>query len=262
MDEAKVKSYSLSRQTRHVCRHLPSRHRSRALLVAFAVFLFGAPLTATNAIAELIVLQSTAPGLKAGAVLQKDQTVDIPSGKSAILIMPSGATKTLTGPVKQTVAELTRGQSTNAALLKAVKKYVVTGGTSSATVGALRNVAPSAEGPQPFALDGVPITARGPYCVVKGADLKLLRTRTGERLDVTIVSMADRKRGKSSFGAKQTATAWPKDIAVAQGDFAIAAPRQAMRKVSIRFLAKVPAADQMLPALFAAKCESQIAAFL
>ncbi len=253
-----------SATTRRLMLNSSPKRRSRTeraivgpLMAAVALLL--AP---TVALAELIVLQSTAPGLKAGAVLKPDMTVEIPSGKSAVFVMPSGATKTMSGPVKQTVADITKGQSSNVALINAVKKYVVTGGTTSSTIGAMRNVSPETRGPIAFALDSVPITVRGRYCLIRGAPTKLVRSRTDRELAVTIVAMGKGKRGKSSFAAGQSEADWPSGVTVSAGDFAIAAPGRALRKVTIHLLDQRPADDQVLPALFAAKCESQIKAFV
>ena len=78
-----------------------TRLRAPGLLgIALAIFL--APAAA---LAEIEVLESSAPEIAAGAKLADEARVNVPEGASIrVLILSSGSTKTLKGPYEGTVA--------------------------------------------------------------------------------------------------------------------------------------------------------------
>lgn len=75
--------------------------RFRAGLLGIALAAFLAPAAA---VAEIEVLESSAPGITAGAKLPDEAQVKIPEGASIrVLILSSGSTKTVRGPYQGTV---------------------------------------------------------------------------------------------------------------------------------------------------------------
>ena len=173
-------------------------YRGSAILVSFVAFSVAGSVAAS---ADLIVLQSSAPGLKSGSSLSDSANINIPSGKSAVFVLPSGATKTVSGPYSGKASDFTKGQSTNAALLDAVKKYVSTGGADTSGVGAMRSAGPSRSRKRGgFSWTEVPINANGDYCLAKGERLMLARSPGDTRaLDVTLIDMQSSTRAKVSF---------------------------------------------------------------
>ncbi|MEO1265395.1 MAG: hypothetical protein AAFV26_06795, partial [Pseudomonadota bacterium] len=176
--------------------------------------------------------------------------------------LPSGATKTVSGPFDKPVSALIKGQSRNAALLTLVSNYIKTGGTSSDRTAATRGLTVGATAASGFSLTAVPVTARGPYCVVKGKPLKLSRSKGGQKLTVTIVDMTAAKRGQATFGAKATTADWPSDVTAGDARYAIVAKGQPMRQVTLKLIDAPPSDDEILPALFANKCEAQLKGYL
>lgn len=216
-----------------------------------------------SANAEVIVLQSTAPGLKAGQVLKDSDTVNIPAGKTAMLVLPNGSTKTISGPASGPAGSFSKGVNRNAALLDAVKKYVATGGTSSGSVGAMRSAAPVAGGGRvPFFWDKVPITANGDYCVGKTDKLQLVRSRARSELDVTVVDFQKGSRAKAVFATGSSETPWPATLEANVGKYAFVAKGMPMSRIRLRVIAPLPSRDDTLRVLFTQRCEAQVAAFL
>jgi hypothetical protein len=234
--------------------------RSAVFGVLVAACIAWAP---TSALAELIVLQSTAPGLKPGQVLTDNQTITIPAGKTVMLVLPNGATKTVSGPESGPASRFSQGVSRNEALLDAVKKYVVTGGTTSGRVGAMRSAAAPRPGSRaPFSWDTVPINADGDYCVAKTDRLQLIRSGARGDLDVTVVDFQKGKRAKAVFPSGTTTTAWPAGMEIGVGKYAFVAKGQAMSQVRLRVIDPLPSQEDTLRVLFTQRCEAQVASFL
>lgn len=241
--------------------------RSTSLAVLAAVGACTAALTygAVPARAQIIVLNSTAPGLKAGQILEQGTSLAIPEGASVVVVLPSGASRTVQGPFKGKTAELTRGSPANAALFAAVRKYVQTGGTTTRNAGAMRSsVGPRlASGPATrFSWQEIPVRAQGDVCVERGAQLTLVRTDAGAPLSVTVVNLNSTQRSRVEFGANDTSVIWPADLKPESGSFALLAAAQPMRQIRLRLISPLPAPDQTLRVLHGQRCTLQFQAFL
>lgn len=222
------------------------------------------PLVSRPASAELIVLQSSAPGLKAGQVLADSASLDIPAGKSAVFVLPNGATRTVNGPHKGGVGDLTKGVSVDRELLGAVKSYVETGGATATRVGATRSARPPTAVAKGFeGWSSLPITASGDHCVAAGAQLELVRTTAGPSLTVSIANLTTSERGRTAFGDGATKAAWPSDVSLANGaKYAIAATDLPMRTIQLRIVKPVPSSDDTLRVLHGQRCITQMKAWL
>jgi len=77
------------------------KHGATALSgLALALFLSASPVRA-----DMEVLESTVPDLKAGATLKDDAKLKLPGGATVrVLLKATGSTKTLKGPYEGTVA--------------------------------------------------------------------------------------------------------------------------------------------------------------
>ena len=77
------------------------RFRGGLLGIVLAVFLAPAAVRA-----EIEVLESSAPGITAGAKLPDEAQVKVPEGASIrVLVLSSGSTKTVKGPYQGTVGD-------------------------------------------------------------------------------------------------------------------------------------------------------------
>ncbi len=239
----------------------------RRLLSGFA--LFAMAFSAGGVAAQVIVLQSSVPKYKAGTTLTKTDRVTIPAGGSMMIVLATGATRTINGPFDGKVSGLASGETSNAALFNAVKEFVRTGGSRTGSVGAMRSISSRRTGGQArpvekatFSWTTVPISARGDVCLEKGAEISLVRSTAGKALTVTVVDMQSTNRAKVRFEDAATSVAWPAELQLKNNSFAILPDGQAMQQIRMRLISPIPTPDQTLQVLHGQRCRMQFEAFL
>lgn len=247
-------------------RGAPKEHSSRCsilMAVAAVMAIIGFGTTAANA--QVIVVQSNAKGLNAGSLLSNDTKVTIPKGSKAIFVLPSGATRTVSGPFKGRAGDLTKGVKANPGVFDAVKRYVSSGGSNQKSVGAVRSAVPAfALGkPLPFSWSAVPVTASGDYCVKKGAAVSLVRSRAAKQQAITIIDMATKRRARVSFKAGADSIAWPDDLGIDPGvTYAVLTDGRPARQMRMRLISPLPSREDTLQVLHGQRCQSQFRAFI
>lgn len=237
------------------------RPSSTATALAAAAFV---AMGAHAAQAEVIVVGSSAPQLKSGQILSNTARISIPGGASIVVVLPSGATRTINGPFEGKASELTRGVRTDTALFDAVKKYVRTGGSDKGMVGAMRSAAPQAASAhlERFSWREIPVNAQGDICVEKGAQLTLIRSRAGKAQSVTVVNMNSNNRAKVYFAATATSVPWPSELAPESGSFAFLSAQRSMRQIRLRLITPLPTPAETLRVLHGQRCRLQFQAYL
>lgn len=247
------------------CAQAAPRSRVHALLASVTIIMAVAA-TSMAAVAQVIVVQSTAKNLKSGTAISNTETVNIPAGKQAVFVLPSGATRTVTGPFNGKAAELTKGVKANPGVFDAVKQYVVTGGASKKTVGAMRSAMPTPtamSGGLPFSWRTVPVTTSGDHCIEKNADIQLVRQHTGREQTVTIVDMKSQRRVAVVFAAGAKSAPWPDDLEVdPKATYAVLMKDWPVRKLRMRLITPLPAREDTLQVLHGQRCASQFRAFI
>mgnify|MGYP001814388837 CR=1 FL=1 len=222
-------------------------------------------LAATSVQAQVIVVQSNAKGLKAGSLLANNSNVTIPKGKQVVFVLPSGATRTVSGPFKGRAADLTKGVKSNSGVFDAVKRYVVTGGANQKSVGAMRSAAPSfaLSKKLPFSWRMVPVTSSGDFCIEKGAAVSLVRPRADKAQAVTIVDMISKRRARVVFAAGAAKMPWPGGLSIDAGaTYALLASGRPARQMRMRLISPLPAREDTLQVLHGQRCQSQFRAFI
>jgi len=220
--------------------------------------------SSSTATAQVIVVQSTADGLKVGSTIGNDKTISIPTGKKAMFVLPSGSTRTVSGPFDGKAADLTKGVKANPSLLAAVKQYVKTGGANQRTMGALRSAAPAAFSRSlPFSWHAVPASTNGDYCIERGAQLSVVRARAGRMQTVTIINLKTKQRSQTGFDANQKSIPWPDNIALDPGaTYAVLLQGSPMRRLRLRMIAPLPSREDTLQVLHGQRCQNQFRAYL
>ncbi|MEO1206774.1 MAG: hypothetical protein AAFV45_10615 [Pseudomonadota bacterium] len=236
----------------------------RLLTAGFAV-VFSVCLAGT-VFAEALVIGSNVSGVKVGTLLSKAQVVKVGDGQTLRLMLPSGRTKVIKGPASAEVAVLTRNQTRNEKIWKTVLASLKTkGGSSSDRIGAVRGMSVA---PKPVAkvatlsFNAVPLNDGGTVCVVQGGDVALVRRGSGTAGDVTVFNAKAGTKAKVSFAAGQARVAWPDDLPLVDGHYAIIAAGAPMRQVSLRVLDGVPGDESMLSDLAERGCVAQTAQYL
>lgn len=238
-----------------------------ASVATVAACLFGAVLASGAALADVLVLDSTVPALKRGSTLSDTAILEIAPGQRVVLMLPSGSTTSLAGPVKRPVKDISHGQTVNKALWDQVSG-MLSGGGSSQSLGATRSArtdtSAKPRGPVGFSWERVPIDAEGDICIKKGAVLKLARGKSEELPKVTLVDVQTTKKVDIEFAPGQAEAPWPAAIAVRTGKFAMVLPDQTqrMRQIQLRVIDPLPAADDTARLLHSQKCQVQFEAWV
>jgi len=236
---------------------------------------------AAEARADVLVVDSRGAKVQRGAVLKDGASLEVPAGGSVAVLLPNGNTRSLRGPAKVQVRELTKGAPIDRAAWRNVESLI-------------RPVAPAAPAPMRaakedkaaggeeggitrglgggsgavargilsrFSWHEVPIDADGDYCVERGAKLTLVRP-SGARTDaVTVVDVKGGARAEASFARGKDSTAWPAEIGVKVGTYALLAPER-RHEITLRLIAPIPEPDATLRVLAGQKCRLQAEAWL
>lgn len=236
-----------------------SLHHARAAIAGAAAML--AALLPLPAAADLIVLGGKGSSYQPGTVLSDSQSIDLPAGAKLQVMLPSGATQTLSGPMRSAVKDITKGEKVDQGLWDKVGS-IVKGGGSERPTGATRSAAGPAEKPLPFSWSEVPIDATGDICVEKGAKLSLVRGATAKQLDVTVVEKAAAARAKAVFAEGAGKAAWPSELEPKVGSYLLLASDRPMREVTLRILSPLPNRAEALRVLHSQRCETQLKALV
>jgi hypothetical protein len=223
-------------------------------------------LLAATANAQVIVVKSTSKSLKAGTLLENNAKVSIPAGSSAVVVLPSGAMRTISGPFDGTASQLTKGSKANPDVFAAVKRYVVTGGSNSKSVGAVRSMAPASfSKPMPFSWRAIPINTSGDFCVEKGANISLIRSFTSRALTATIVDMKSRRRVQITFEQGVDNAPWPDELDIdprVTYTVLIGGGGLPPRNLRLRLIKPLPAREDTLQVLHGQRCQAQFRTFI
>lgn len=233
-------------------------------IATLAALLLAVPGSLSPALAQIYVIESSAPDIKVGAQLAKTDRVSIPAGASIRAVLPSGKTQTVSGPYSGSVADLSKGQDLNEGVVGWLKTIMQTGGASEATPGATRSVGAAALRSAPrFSWSNVPTSIDGSVCVGKDAQLQLARARVPVAQRVAVVDIDSAARGEAEWPANADLVAWPVGIAVrAGGGYLLLVDGRPRRQLKLEVLDKLPADDDLLTELQKRGCRYQFEAFV
>ena len=221
-------------------------------------------IAAQPAAEEVIVLSAKGSSLTAGQTLADTATIDLPSGATAEVLLPSGAMKSLSGPSKIPVRTLTGGAKPEGGLFDRVTELVNKPASNESTVGAVRAARPVAapSKPMPFSWTSVPIDADGDFCVEKGATLALARANSDKPQRITLVDVAASTRVEVNFEAGKPTAGWPDALAPKIGSYAVIVADRPMKQLRLRLIAPLPDRSETLRVLHGQRCDYQMRAFL
>ena len=78
-------------------------------------------VTCSSLRADVLVITSTVPGISRGDQLNDDTRLQIPPGKSVMVMRPAGQTQTVPGPYDRLIKEISRGEKTNERMWRELK---------------------------------------------------------------------------------------------------------------------------------------------
>jgi hypothetical protein len=216
------------------------------------------------ALAQIYIIESTAPGIKVGAQLAMADSVSIPAGASVRAVLPSGKTQTVRGPYSGSVADLAKGQEVNEGVVGWLKNILQTGGASEATPGATRSAGVMRPRATPrFSWWQVPTSIDGSVCVGKGTQLQLARAPVPVAQRVAVVDVDSAARGEAEWPVNADLVPWPAGVAIRPGGgYYLLLEGRPRRQVKLEVLDKLPADDDLLAELQKRGCRYQFEAFL
>jgi hypothetical protein len=232
---------------------------------ALAAVLLAASASLSSLRADLYVLESTDAGIKPGTRFTPGESITIPAGGQIRAVLPSGKTRTIKGPYTGTVADLTKGQTTNEGVMVWIRNILQTGGASEATPGATRSIARPAQ-PKPttvFSWDSIPVTVNGDVCVEKGAKLQLIRAPSSRVERATVVDVSSTARGEVQWQPGSERVVWPQGVEVRpDGTYYLQEPDRPRRQITLRVLDSLPGEDEILSELQKRGCKYQFEAWV
>jgi hypothetical protein len=226
---------------------------SLKMVVAMAAgLLFGG-----TAEARLFVLRSDVAAYPARSVIEPDQKLNLPKGKSLTVLLPDGTMRDLTsannGPV-QALLQTTKPASWWDDLVK----MVLSGGGTDKP-GSVRSVGIP---PASLAIEGV----RGGtirVCVERGGVPTVTRDRTAARQVVNFLAGASDKPVVAEFAAGENTLKWPSDLEVTDGQtYRVVPVNGTPMDIQVVLIAKGPPGAEAVQTLASAGCLPQAAAAL
>jgi len=177
---------------------------------AFAIFLAAQP-----ARAEMVVIASTAAGVKAGEIIKTGASITVPAGGSVTMVSESGNAVTVTGPFSG-IPKTAGGSKGGGDLVKSLAGLVAGGGKSSGSLGTMR-AAPGGGPADPADPWMVNVGKPGKQCFSKSGKTVLWRAKPVRPSELKLKNLADKTRVKTPWPAGANTLPWPKGFALSDG---------------------------------------------
>lgn len=219
---------------------------------------------ALPAAADILIVSSDVAALKAGTQLADADRLDLPAGVKVRILLPSGKTQLLTGPVGGFVRDITKGERLAESVWSKAKELFETGGVDQTKMGAVRSIAVAKPVSSGFAWNLIAVTATGAVCVEKGAPLSIERAEGDKANEMTIVDAGTNKKFTISFAAGARAAEWPSGLDVQpDASYQLVPAGGRLRQVTLRLVDKASTAEPVaLQTLLERGCRAQASAWL
>lgn len=210
------------------------RHPGAAIATATALFLTG------PAMADILIVSSTAPELKPGMQIADSARLEVPAGAKVRVLLPSGATLAINGPASRAVKDVTKGEPLVESVWAKARELFETGGVDQSRPGATRGAAVSGPGETPvFAWNVIAAAANGTVCVERGAPLKVARPDGGRAAEITLIDTAGNARAKLTWPEGASEAVWPASLSPrADTVYQVITTGQPVRSLRLRLIDK------------------------
>jgi hypothetical protein len=233
-------------------------------LLGLATICLVAVGAAKPASANIIIMESTAAGIKAGTELAQSDSIVVPAGSFIRAMLPSGKTQTIKGPYSGSVADLAKGQAPNEGVLAWVRNLLQTGGATETTPGATRSIGrPTTKLHLQFSWQEVPVAGDATVCVEKGAQLTLVRIAAARAESVIVVDAKAGRRAEAQWAPGSDRTAWPADIPLRpDAVYELFVKDRARQQITVHVLDHLPEDGDVLAELHRLDCKPQFEAWV
>lgn len=185
--------------------------KDRAVLTFVIAALLIAAASSANA-SELVVVASTAPGVKPGVIVNSEQPFEVPKGATVTLVSNSGKTLTLTGP-HAGPAGITAGPGGNDGLLVSLSGLLSGPDKETASLGTMRAAAPRATPGDPWVID---VNSPGHHCVPEKGPAMFWRAKATGPKTLLLKNLVNRTRSATPWPAGTETLNWPSQIELSQ----------------------------------------------
>jgi hypothetical protein len=251
------------------------RLREVSLAVALAALVaFGA----TPAWSQILVLSSDVEGLKANTELGANERLKVPAGRSVRILLPSGSTSVVQGPMDKPVSELTAGETRLEGLWQLVKNTLGSGRSDRPAAARALNPAPRPAERGPLAVSAllswtvipIPATNEGAICVLTGTPLSFARldaVPSNDAKPIVRFGLGDKlpeNPAVVTWKANDERAPWPEGVqAFDGGRYYAAANFTAPSKFELKMIERANVdGNQLLVVLYRNKCFEQVQAWL
>lgn len=153
----------------------------------FAVCLLAGLFSGTARAEEIVIIESTAPGIEAGAILDSADKVSVPEGAMIVVVEADGSTRTIDGPYEAALDAAAKGGEADGGLIANLGKLVSERENERQVLGAIR----AAPGQVPQEIYVVDIGRSGNVCVPADGEIVLWRPETMAAESETTLSDMD-----------------------------------------------------------------------
>lgn len=171
-------------------------------------------LAATPALARsLVVIESNAPGITPGQVLDGSQPLEVPAGAKVTCIGQDGETVKLTGPYMGVPAP--GGGVDNPTFLDGLSALIAPAGGQSVALGATREVEGASGVPaSPWLID---VSKSGDRCAAPSGSPVLWRPDAGAPAALYLKLLGDDTEAEVDWAGEVAELDWPGEIALVDG---------------------------------------------
>lgn len=172
-------------------------------------------LTAASVAAGgFVVIDSTAPELYPGQVLESGAGLDVPAGRRVTLIDETGKPVRIVGPHSGPPPGAGRAGKSDGKLIASLANFLAGGGKETGSLGAMRAGIRAKAPDDPWAID----TSRaGKHCVPVDGPFRLWRAESAKPSAIKLRNLVDKSQKIVSWPAGKSFIDWPSGMALSDG---------------------------------------------
>ena len=205
---------------------------------------------------DLVVISSSAPGLKPGQIVNSGEPLQIPEGATVTLVSNSGKMINLKGPHRGPSGFIS-GATGDTRLIASLSGLLSGSGRDTASLGTMRAVGLPPPPTDPWVLD---VGKSGDHCVPAKGPVTLWRAKSTRKKIFSLKNLSDRTKSQTDWAAGASILKWPQNVRLKDGGRYLARFKgsRAVRKFTLHLVPDHLPSDAHGAAWMAEKgCENQ-----
>lgn len=166
--------------------------------------------------ADMVIVESTAPDLRAGQVISAGTTLNIPAGTAIAVVGEDGKVIKLAGPFSGIAAPAAAATS-DKGTVQALSRLFADKGPAANSWGTFRGAEITGESASPPDVWSVDILRSETVCVPAGTQPALWRADAGQPLAAILLQEATGREGSIDLGVGQQTLPWPQTPEIVDG---------------------------------------------